>query len=312
MNEFKSSRMNINQSKFKKMKNVKMWIIALTGILFFACGGNSDRGFQKSESGISYKIHEQGGGEKPQLSDILKMEMIYRIQDSILFDTRQNDIPMFLELIEPEFPGDIYEAFAMLTVGDSATFIVDASDFFMMTAGMFELPPFIQEGDELYFDVRLDAAMDEEEFMEEQQRIMEAEMRANEQRAMDEEGIRDQFLEDMDITVQPLESGLYYIETEQGSGPRVTAGSTVYVHYEGRLIDGTVFDTSHERGEPLDFVVGTGQVIPGWDEGISQMNVGGKAMLVIPSNLAYGDRGAGALIPPFSTLVFEVEVVDVR
>ncbi len=294
------------------MKNVKMWMMALAVVLFFACGSNADRGFKTTDSGIAYKIHEQGGGEKAQLYDILEMNMIYRVKDSILFDTRQTDIPMFLELTEPEFPGDIYEAFAMLSVGDSATFIVDASDFFMMTAGMFELPPFIQEGDRLYFDVRLSAAMDEEGFMEAQQRIMEREMRASEQRALDEEGIRDQYLEDMDITVQPLESGLYYIETERGSGPRVTAGSTVFVHYEGRLLDGTVFDTSHDRGEPLDFVVGTGQVIPGWDEGISQMNVGGKAMLVIPSHLAYGDRGAGNLIPPFSTLVFDVEVVDVR
>ena len=287
-------------------------MMALAVVLFFACGSNADRGFKTTDSGIAYKIHEQGGGEKAQLYDILEMNMIYRVKDSILFDTRQTDIPMFLELTEPEFPGDIYEAFAMLSVGDSATFIVDASDFFMMTAGMFELPPFIQEGDRLYFDVRLSAAMDEEGFMEAQQRIMEREMRASEQRALDEEGIRDQYLEDMDITVQPLESGLYYIETERGSGPRVTAGSTVFVHYEGRLLDGTVFDTSHDRGEPLDFVVGTGQVIPGWDEGISQMNVGGKAMLVIPSHLAYGDRGAGNLIPPFSTLVFDVEVVDVR
>lgn len=294
------------------MKNGKLWTMALAMVFFFACASNADRGFKKTDSGIGYKIHEQGGGEKAQLFDILKMDMVYRVKDSILFDTRQSDIPMFLELIEPEFPGDIYEAFALLSVGDSATFIVDASDFFMMTAGMFELPFFVREGDRLYFDVRLNAALDEDGFMAEQQRIMEREINANERRALDEDGIRDQFLEEMDISIQPLESGLYYIETERGSGPRVTAGSTVLVHYEGRLLDGTVFDSSYERGDPLDFVVGTGQVIPGWDEGISQMNVGGKAMLVIPSHLAYGDRGAGNLIPPFSTLVFDVEVVEVR
>lgn len=294
------------------MKNGKIWTMALAMVLFFACGSNADRGFKKTDSGIGYKFHEQGDGERVQLYDILKMDMVYRLKDSILFDTRQSEIPMFLELIEPEFPGDIYEAFALLTVGDSASFIVDASDFFLMTAGMFELPPFIQQGDKLYFDIRLIAAMDEDDFMLEQQRIMEEQMRASEQRALDEDDLRDQFIEDMEITVQPLASGLYYIETERGSGPKVTPGSTVYVHYEGRLLDGTVFDSSYDRGEPLDFVVGSGQVIPGWDEGIAQMNVGGKAMLVIPSHLAYGDRGAGALIPPFSTLVFDVEVVDMQ
>jgi FKBP-type peptidyl-prolyl cis-trans isomerase FkpA len=294
------------------MKNGKFLMMAMAIIALFACGNAADRGFKKTDSGLRYKFHEQGGGEKAQLYDILKMQMVYRLQDSILFDTRMNEIPMFLELAEPEYPGDIYEAFAMLSVGDSATFIVDAADFFLMTVGMFELPPPVEEGDLLYFDVRLIAALDEEGFMAEQQQIMENQMRSNEQRAFDEDGLREDFLREMNITVQPLESGLYYIEKEKGDGPKVTPGSTVFVHYEGRLLDGTVFDSSYQRGEPLDFVVGTGQVIPGWDEGISRMHVGGKAMLVIPSHLGYGDRGAGGLIPPFSTLVFDVEVVDME
>ena len=286
--------------------------MALAMIVLFACGNASDRGFKQTDSGLKYKFHEQGGGEKVQLYEILKMDMVYRLKDSTLFDTRLNDIPMFLELTEPEYPGDIYEALAMLSVGDSVTFIVDAADFFMITVGMFELPPPIREGDQLYFDIRLLDALDEDGFMVEQQRIMEEQMQANERRADDEDGLRDAFLREENITVEPLESGLYFIESARGEGPKVTPGSTVSVHYEGRLLDGTVFDSSYERGEPLDFIVGMGQVIPGWDEGIARMHVGGKAMLVIPSHLGYGDRGAGALIPPFSTLVFEVEVVDMQ
>ncbi len=109
------------------------------------------------------------------------------------------------------------------------------------------------------------------------------------------------------------ESGLQYIEEVAGTGRAAEAGSRVSVHYTGMLADGTIFDSSVERGEPIAFVLGTGQVIPGWDEGIALMSTGGKARLVIPSELAYGAQGAGnGVIPPNATLTFDVELVDVQ
>ena len=108
-------------------------------------------------------------------------------------------------------------------------------------------------------------------------------------------------------------SGLEYIEIEAGSGVQATAGKTVRVHYTGKFQDGRVFDSSVSRGEPIEFVLGTGRVIKGWDEGIALMKVGGKAQLVIPPQLAYGERGAGGgVIPPNATLVFDVELVSVK
>jgi FKBP-type peptidyl-prolyl cis-trans isomerase len=107
-------------------------------------------------------------------------------------------------------------------------------------------------------------------------------------------------------------SGLIYLITKKGTGAVPKAGDTVAVHYTGTLTDGTPFDSSKERGEPIEFPLGQGRVIKGWDEGISKMHVGDQAILVIPPDLGYGERGAGGVIPPGATLIFIVELVGVK
>ena len=104
-------------------------------------------------------------------------------------------------------------------------------------------------------------------------------------------------------------SGLRYKILQEGNGKQATKGAYVSVHYKGQLLDGTVFDSSYKRKEPIDFPVGVGQVIAGWDEGILLLKVGDKARFVIPSNLGYGERGAGGVIPPNATLIFDVELM---
>ena len=107
-----------------------------------------------------------------------------------------------------------------------------------------------------------------------------------------------------------LESGLRIIEHIKGKGQKPKSGNKVKVHYSGYLQTGVKFDSSHDRGKEFEFVLGQGQVIKGWDEGIAQINKGGKSTLIIPPDLGYGERGAGGVIPPNATLLFEVELVD--
>jgi len=107
-------------------------------------------------------------------------------------------------------------------------------------------------------------------------------------------------------------SGLKYIEITPGTGNAPKVGDMVSVHYRGTLENGTVFDSSYERNQPIQFALGRRMVIPGWDEGIALMRKGGKAKLIIPPNLAYGTSGAGGVIPPNATLTFEVELVDIK
>lgn len=107
-------------------------------------------------------------------------------------------------------------------------------------------------------------------------------------------------------------SGLTYLITKKGTGPQLKAGDTVTLNYTGILTDGKKFDSSHDRNEPLTFKLGAGQVIKGYDEGLSKLHVGDHAILVIPGKLAYGPKGVPDVIPPNATLIFIIEVVDVK
>jgi FKBP-type peptidyl-prolyl cis-trans isomerase FkpA len=107
-------------------------------------------------------------------------------------------------------------------------------------------------------------------------------------------------------------SGLEYVDIVEGTGTCSKPGQTVSVHYTGWLKSGQKFDSSVDRGEPFSFPIGKGRVIKGWDEGVATMKVGGKRKLVIPAHLGYGDRGAGNVIPPGATLIFEVELLGIQ
>ena len=129
-------------------------------------------------------------------------------------------------------------------------------------------------------------------------------------KAVQEAAVND--LEKLTDGMEQTDSGLYYKINREGSGDYPSKGKNVSVHYRGMLLDGTVFDSSYQRNEPIVFPLGMGQVIKGWDEGIALLKRGSSAKLVVPSELAYGSKGAGGVIPPDASLIFEVELIDFR
>ena len=115
-----------------------------------------------------------------------------------------------------------------------------------------------------------------------------------------------------DENIITLPSGLKYIDIVEGTGEMPKKGQTVVVHYTGTLEDGRKFDSSRDRNQPFDFAIGAGRVIKGWDEGLSTMKVGGQRKLIVPPDLGYGARGAGGVIPPNATLIFDVELLAIK
>lgn len=136
--------------------------------------------------------------------------------------------------------------------------------------------------------------------------------KSREKRIEEEKRKAEEALEKLAAGFEKTDSGLRYKIIQKGDGVKASKGDTVSVHYKGQLDNGQVFDSSYRRNQPIDFKLGVGQVISGWDEGIALLQVGDKARFVIPSHLAYGRSGAGGIIPPDATLIFDVELVDVK
>lgn len=287
------------------MRNLIFYISIITIVNFLSsCGGNSS--FDETDSGLMYKFHKKNDDAKmPKKGDLLVLNMEYYTDfDSLLFSTKEVPGKFRMQMKDiSTIKGTIDEAFSMMHEGDSATFLIDASIFYSISKKE-QVPLFVTHNSKLRFEIKLVKVESFEEFQKERM-----EHRAVEQK--EEEQILKDYLQRANITDEPSATGLYYIETKKGNGHKPKAGNAVHVHYTGHFIDGKVFDTSYNRGEPLKFILGVGQVIEGWDEGIFNMEEGGEATLIIPSNIAYGEKGYHNVIPPYSTLIFEIELVKV-
>jgi FKBP-type peptidyl-prolyl cis-trans isomerase FkpA len=272
-------------------------------LLFVAC--NSDSVFKIDQTGLKFKfIEKKEDGRKPVIGDILILKMIYRTEsDSVLFDYHDNDRLPRMQLVKPSHQGGCFEdGLAMLNQGDSIVFFVDAAEFFSKTRKM-PVPEYIKSGEKIRFEIRLAGIQSFSEVQSEHDAVKHS-------NADDEMKMLDAYLKRANITKSPSNSGLYFVESIAGKGKKAQAGKKLRVHYTGKFIDGQIFDSSVERHEPFEFTLGVGQVIQGWDEGFAQMSEGGKARLIIPSHIAYGDKQRGP-IAPFSTLIFEVELIKV-
>lgn len=257
----------------------------------------------KLPSGMVLTFLKDEKGETLKEGDYIMAHVINKNQkDSVLFDTKTLPEPTEIKCGKPSYRGDLMEVLPYLSKGDSVEVAVSADSLFR--SGQY--PQGIKKGETLKFFLSITQVWNSTDYKKHQEALME------QQKQKDEQTITN-FLKQNNIAdAKKTESGLYYKIEKEGEGNSPVPGDTVSVHYAGRLIDGKEFDNSFKRGEPITFPLGMGRVIPGWDEGISLLKIGGKGTLYIPSTLGYGARGAGGVIPPNAVLIFDVELVSFK
>lgn len=259
-------------------------------------------------SGLIFMETKKGNGQKPNVGDYGKVHLrVSKIDGTELFSSFEQAEPMMWESGKDFDNKGVTEALNLMSKGSKASIIVPSSLAFGEQGRNQIVPPYTT----LLYDLELvdivtKAQFEKEKADKERKAVQEREVAKKEESTKLQE-----YLKNNRINVTPTSSGLYYIEQQKGSGAKAAFGKTVKVNYTGYLINGKEFDSSKGR-EPLSFVLGQGQVISGWEEGISLMNVGGKARLIIPSKLGYGESGQPPVIPPSATLIFDVELVDVK
>ena len=247
-----------------------------------------------TETGLYFKNLKEGRGPLAQKGDLVTVEFnMSKLDGTEIFSTEETGEPVFFELGQPFDTEGMNQALLKMKEGGKARVIIPSSLAFGKRGRSNLIPPFTT----LIGELELMKIQTKEEYNDEQ-------------RLGETDQIK-KYLNENGITQKPTATGLYVVERVKGDGPKAEPGDKVKVWYTGKLLDGTVFDASSNRNQAFEFTLGQGRVIKGWDEGIAQMNQGSKATLIIPSNLGYGERGSGQRIPPFSPLVFEVELQEV-
>ena len=311
--------MYIKNNMKKSIKLAAMFVAATT--MMVACNSGDKEGFQKTENGLYYRFDKQNPkGQQVQEGDVLVGEMTIRF-DTIELFSNKGDARRIAQAI-PNFEIKIGEGLMMMHVGDVATFAMDAD-----TAAKYvnpgQMPPAYEagKGQKIYYEVSLQDIVTSEELAEERENF-ESSM---EQRMKSEPDDIAAFVKENHITAKPTADGLYVIVKKRGTGAKVAMGKEVSMNYTGRLLDGTIFDSSVEsdarageiynpqrKYEPMTYTVGKDKLIEGWEQGVMNMPEGTVLQLIIPSALAYGPRQMSNQILPYSPLVFDIEIVSVK
>lgn len=287
--------------------------VAQTGAKNDAAKGKKLKdGFTFLPSGLEYKIIKPGKGKrKAAQGDHAEMFIHVYLDDSVIFDSRKMyspTKPVPVTIASPKANGDLMEGFMMLAEGDSAVFRVSVDS--MRKAGGPPMPGMKEGVDQkMRYEVQVVSLRTEAE-----------DKKYNDEMAAKQVGIDQKLLEDYfaknGIKSMKTASGLHYVISKAGTGPMIKAGQTLSVNYTGKLLNGNVFDsntdTAFKHPEPFSVVIGKGNVIKGWDEGLQLTNKGAKMTLFIPSTLAYGSQDRSPQIPANSILIFDVEVLDVQ
>ena len=296
-------------------------IMTVAALGFAACNG----GFKKGPSGLLYSIHNDAKGDSIKEGDFISLNIIAKTDgDSVLYNSYELDRASQTFVPKPVYDGDLFYAVKMLTEGDSATIKIDLDS----AEKKGQPRPQGIKGKYVIYTVKIEQVIHKDSTKQQEfQAKIETFFKAEGERAKKSEVTKiKKYIDDNKLKTANQPSGLQIATVTEGKGEQPVAGDSVQVNYTGKLVSGKVFDTSVEdvaKKEKifnparvpyttLNLIIGKGNVIPGFDEGVLQMKKGGKSTLIIPSSLGYGEQGMqGGMIGPFTPLVFEIELVNV-
>jgi len=288
------------------MKKIQFQLILLGLVVIFiaSCSSGKFPGFKESENGVYYKVYSRSG--KPVVvtdSDWMKVNIDYRLADTVIFSSKGLNEEFIFPMIKPIFKGDLYDGMKLMAEGDSMTFAVVADSFFIVTAKMKELPDFVEPGEPMYFDVKLLKRYTNQEYQEEVESKKAEELKKESEKL-------ESYLEENHISIQPSSSGLIFIPLKEGYGKIPDTGEMCQVYLNVKILDGdTLYDNFN--GDPIDVEFGKSFDTEGFMEGLGMIRVGGKARLIVPSPIGVGENGKET-VPGFSTLIYEVQLAKIR
>ncbi len=285
------------------MKKISAYVFALVGILLMVACNN--QGLKKTKSGLLYKIISDQKNPLVKKGQFIKINFKQKLRDSVLFSS-ENSMPAYVK-IDTASPTSYspLEIFPLLRKGDSAV-VVQTGDSIQKKSGQ-PLPPFIKKRDKIVLTLKVVDVFDSQDLVEKDRQIALDTFHARETREVED------YLTKNHIAAQKTEKGTFVLISNPGEGAAVDSGKEVSVLYTGKLFpSGKVFETNMSPGkQPIKFVIGKRQIIPGWDDGLRMFKKGGKGTLYLPAFLAY-DAQPGPGKTPNENLIFDVQIVDVN
>lgn len=302
--------------------------LAVLGAAFIGnTGCKNDGGFKKI-NGVEYKIVKDAPGPTAKIGDVIEFHIVAKVDTMELGNSRKQPgaMPVPKRVDSVRGLGQFEAVFPFLSAGDSVVIHVSCDTILKTLTEQQkqqQLPPWLKKGKVVTVTIAVVSVKSMEEFNKERQAEQEKMMKEMQEKEAAQKPVDDQMIQDYltknNIKAQKTASGLYYVINKEGSGATAKAGQEVTMKYIGKTLDGKQFDANMDENyqmlagkTPFSFVLGQGQVIKGWDEGLQLLKKGSKATLYIPSGLAYGAQAMGPDLPANSILVFTVEMTDVK
>ena len=279
-------------------------LFCLAAFLMSSCTGGKFPGYKKTDTGLYYKFYTQDlSAPKPQMTDFLKVEMACYLDDSLYYDFQNSARDVYSQMLESKFRGDLQEAYAMLHVGDSASFYVKADSIAVCYYDQDPVEVGLKPDDYFRYEVKLVEVKTEQEFQAEID-LMKKQLIENAKAELAA------YVEKENIKVKPEASGIYILPLEKGKGRCPVKGEKVELDFAAYLLNGQQVGSTYDMDEKFSFVLGENYVIPGWEAILPMMHLGERVKAIVPFEMAYGEHQVGS-VPPYSNMVYDIKLLKI-